>query len=194
MFRNQFIVFWVIILVSIKSHAQYFGGLGGGFSGISTLNLNLSFTDSLYNGGLSNGFFSVNNSTINLSFTDSLYNGGLGTGFLASISNINLAQQDSLYNGGTGNGENQLSVALIRLSLCNDKQLVWNGNQSVFWNNAANWDCGTVPVATSLVTIPASYTRVPAIGASAIASNITLQAQSTLVILKDIGKLTLTGQ
>lgn len=191
---NHLLFLMVLAFLPLASNAQYFGGISSGFGSVLTLNLNLNLTDSLYNGGQGNGFYTLKNPSINLSLVDSLYNGGFGTGYFTNNINTDLSIQDSLYNGGIGKGDNQLSVALIRLGLCNDKQLVWNGNQSVFWNNAANWDCGTVPVANSIVTIPTSYKFAPIIGASAIASRVTVAPSANLYLIGRASALTLTGQ
>jgi hypothetical protein len=191
---NHLLFLLVLAFLPLATNAQYLGGIGSGFGSVSTLNLNLNLTDSLYNGGQGNGFYALINPNTNLSLADSLYNGGIGTGYITNNINSDLSIQDSLYNGSNGKGDNQLSVALIRLSLCNDKQLVWNGNQSVFWNNAANWDCGTVPIATSIVTIPTSYKFAPVIGAGSIASRVTVAPSANLYLIGGASALTLTGQ
>lgn len=191
--KNLFLLL-ALFFLQFSINAQYFGGVSNGFGSVSSLNLSLSLVDSLYNGGLSNGFFSETNPFTNLSLSDSLYNGGIGTGFFTNNFNSDLSIQDSLYNGGIGKGDNQLSQVLIRFSLCNDKILVWNGNATVFWNNAANWDCGTIPINTSMVTIPANAARMPIIAASAIASRVTVFTNANLNLISGASLLTLTGQ
>lgn len=193
--RNRFLhIFIALLFYSSNIYGQYLGGIGNGFGSLPIANINLSLADSLYNGGTGNGFYLLVNPNINLSIQDSLYNGGLDDGSNFIISNLNLSLQDSLYNGGLGKGDNQLSQVLIRLSLCNDKLLVWNGNQSVFWNNATNWDCGTVPINTSIVTIPADAIRMPIIAAPAIASRVTVLSNANINLIGGASLLTLTGQ
>ena len=179
--------------LTLNINAQYFGGIGNGFGNISTPNINLSLVDSLYNGAQGNGYVSIINPAIDLSMVDSLYNGGIETGFFVGHSNLDLSIQDSLYNGGIGKGDNQLSQVLIRLSPCNDNLLVWNGNSNVFWNNANNWDCGTVPINTSIVIISSEAIRMPLILNPAIASKLTLMNTATINLFGGSSHLTLTG-
>jgi hypothetical protein len=193
--RNRFLLFLIsFAFCSSNIMGQYLGGISNGFGSLPIANINLSLADSLYNGGTGTGFYLVVNPNINLSIQDSLYNGGLDDGSNFIATNLNLSLQDSLYNGGLGRGDNQLSQVLIRLSLCNDKLLVWNGNQSVFWNNATNWDCGTVPISTSIVSIPANATRMPVIAAGATASRVIVLPNATINLIGAASLLTLTGQ
>jgi hypothetical protein len=127
------------------------------------------------------------------------YLGGDGAGEKKfAVANINLlavaAYNDGLYKGGSSKGENAKEVKIIRLSRCNDLQLVWNGNQSVFWGNAANWDCGEIPFDKSRITIPADITRMPVIISNATASRIIFLANTTLNVIGNSAKLILTGK
>ena len=193
--RIRYLLFLIIFaFCSSNIIGQYLGGISNGFGSLPIANINLSLADSLYNGGTGTGFYLVVNPNINLSIQDSLYNGGLDDGSNFIATNLNLSLQDSLYNGGLGRGDNQLSQVLIRLSLCNDKQLVWNGNHSIFWNNATNWDCGTVPINTSIVTIPANAIRMPIIATPAIASRVTVLSNANINLIGGVSLLTLTGQ
>ncbi len=191
---NYTFLLLALVLRPLVGNCQYFGGISNGFGSNSTLSLNLNLVDSLYNGGLSNGFITTTNTSTNLSLADSLYNGGIGTGYFTNNINTNLAIHDSLYNGGIGKGDNNIALKYIRLSTCNDSFLVWNGNTNVFWNNANNWDCSTVPFATSIVAIPFNATRMPVIASNAIASSLTILPNARLNLIGGGSLLTLTGQ
>jgi Glycine rich protein/GEVED domain/Secretion system C-terminal sorting domain len=63
------------------------------------------------------------------------------------------------------------------------------------WNNAANWSCGTVPVATDTVLIPGVYAHQPTIftGGSGTVGNINLAAGSSIYLADASSTLHLKG-
>lgn len=175
------------------SDSLYNGGDGNGFSNDTAQNISLYVTDSLYNGGIGNGFSKDTALNVSLTIADSLYNGGIGNGFSCIIiTNANLYLLDSLYNGGNGRGENQLISPNINLGICGDT-LVWNGNDNIIWSNPNNWDCGKVPVTTSIVYIPGGRPRYPVITDDTEIKTLILQAGG-IVVLFNGKKLTLNGQ
>jgi len=72
--------------------------------------------------------------------------------------------------------------------------LTWNGSVSTDWFNAANWSCGTVPTATSDVTIPAGATFYPIVNSgTAVARNLTINSLGALHVPTG-GTLDVKGQ
>lgn len=59
----------------------------------------------------------------------------------------------------------------------------WVGGVSSDWNTAGNWPCGSIPVSSSNITIPAGATNHPVIGTgAAFVNNITIQSGAMLTI------------
>jgi hypothetical protein len=173
-----------VLNVSLSfSDSLYNGGMGNGFSKDTVLNISLSVVDSLYNGGLGNGFSKDTALNISLSVVDSLYNGGLGNGFSKdSLLNVPLFLLDSLYNGGIGKGEIVYTVTGINLGICSDT-LVWNGNESINWDNPNNWDCGTVPGVTSFVIIPSGKARYPVVPVNTEIRKLEMRPGASVIVL-----------
>jgi len=77
--------------------------------------------------------------------------------------------------------------------------LTWTGTTSTDWSVATNWDLGSIPLASSNVTIPpigSGVTRQPhitaSVGSPAVCNNLTIQSEAELTI--DPGKaLTVNG-
>ena len=170
----------------------YNGGNGNGFSKDTALNVSLSVADSLYNGGIGNGFSKDTVLNVSLGILDSLYNGGIGNGFHSVvITNTSLYLLDSLYNGGPGRGELQ-TTGLANLGSCSDI-LIWTGNTSVNWDNAGNWDCGTIPGVNSTVIIPSGKVRYPVIFFNTVIRKLELK-DGAVIILFTGKNLILNGQ
>ncbi|GAB3580455.1 T9SS type A sorting domain-containing protein [Hymenobacter daeguensis] len=75
---------------------------------------------------------------------------------------------------GSDNGANLTVNALT---------FAWTGGVSTDWFNPANWSCGQVPTATSVVTIPGGATFYPVItGGTAVALNITIASTATFTV------------
>jgi hypothetical protein len=189
----KLIVFLLFHLISLKCTSQYFGGISSGFNSIASLNASLSLTDTLFNGGIGNGFFLTINPSSNLGIIDGLYNGGEDDGSSFAYLNVSLAIQDSLYNGGLGKGENVVSVRGIKLSICNNINLVWNGNDNIFWTNKNNWDCGTPPTPISIVEIPSGILRYPTVFSNVSIKSLHLSPNASLTLAPLIGRLNVTG-
>jgi hypothetical protein len=181
-------LFTLLYLCYLDCEAQYSGGVSTGYGLGIMLESDLTQVDSLYNGGLSNGFYTITNTQLSLSLNDGLYKGGNDDGNSTATTNLNLELLDSLYNGGYGKGEVIKISNLIRLSLCNDNLLVWNGNQNILWGNASNWDCGSLPTSNSLVSIPSGMTRYPTILSNVFIKQLWLYPSASLTI-SPIGKL-----
>ena len=66
---------------------------------------------------------------------------------------------------------------------CNSTNAMWLGTTNTDWNTTSNWCSGTIPTATTDVTIPSSPTHQPIIGsAGGSCKNITLQSGASLSI------------
>jgi hypothetical protein len=181
------------LLVQQSVFAQYLGGLGKGNSQ-NSVNTSLSASDGLFEGGAGSGNIQIT-TNIYLGKSDGLFEGGVASGITQiNVPSLILSINDGLYNGGNGKGDSKISLKTIRLSRCNDLQLVWNGNQTVFWGNPSNWDCGTVPNHKSLVTIPSNTSRMPLIVANALASKVTILSIANITVFGANGQLTITGQ
>ncbi|MBJ6110779.1 T9SS type A sorting domain-containing protein [Hymenobacter sp. BT523] len=90
---------------------------------------------------------------------------------------------------GADNGSNLTIGALT---------YAWTGGVSTDWFNGANWSCGQVPTATSVVTIPSGVTFYPVITGStaALALNLTIANGATFTnngIFNLYGNVTVNG-
>lgn len=172
--------------------SMYNGGMANGFTKNSTLQVALYISDSMYNGGVANGFTKTSTMQAALYISDSMYNGGTGNGFTHVISHVALYTLDSLYNGGTGKGEDEWRGDRLNLGICSDT-LIWNGNRSVVWDDAANWDCGSTPGINSIVVIPAGAIRMPIVFGNATIRSLRLQTGAGINVRPGV-VLTLHGQ
>jgi hypothetical protein len=188
--KRTYLFFMIFFTCQMVSFGQYTSGISTGY-GTYSANLNLGKNDGLYQGGDGEGY-SLIVQNLSLGTNDGLYKGGSGIGYLSLSQNLNLGTSDGFYQGGAGIGHNTLVAKYIRLSRCNDAQLVWNGNDTVGWANAANWDCGTAPVATSIVTIPTSPKRWPIVNTNATIKALNMQS-GAVIYLPNTNKLTVTG-
>jgi hypothetical protein len=68
----------------------------------------------------------------------------------------------------------------------------WTGTVSTAWENPANWNCGSVPNATTDVTIPSGLVNYPVVNSAAICRRIR-QEPNTSVLVKTGFSLMLTG-
>ena len=60
---------------------------------------------------------------------------------------------------------------------------VWTGADDIYWNNSANWACGTVPTQYTIVSIPAAPTNQPTVnGITGHAKSITIANGASLII------------
>jgi surface protein len=63
--------------------------------------------------------------------------------------------------------------------------IIWDGSESIEWNNAANWSCNTVPTATDNVTIP-HVTNDPVVNlapaSTGVCNNLTIELGAVLTI------------
>jgi hypothetical protein len=159
----------------------YNGGETNGFAKTAIQPMTLYISDSLYSGGPGNGFIKTLPLQAALHISDSLYNGGTGKGFTLVITNVTLYGLDSLYKGGTGKGEDEWKGYWLNLGICSDT-LVWNGNYSVAWGDAANWDCGIVPTITSTVYIPAGLLRYPIVLSAVEIKKLIMQNGASILI------------
>lgn len=174
------------------SDSMYNGGMVNGFIKTSIPQAALYISDSMYNGGMANGFAKTSILQAALYISDSLYNGGTGNGFVQVKTHVALYTLDSLYNGGTGKGEDAWMGDRLNLGICSDT-LIWNGNRSVVWDDAANWDCGSTPGINSIVVIPAGAIRMPIVFGNATIRSLRLQTGASINVRPGV-VLTLHGQ
>lgn len=60
---------------------------------------------------------------------------------------------------------------------------VWTGANDIYWNNSANWACGTVPTQYTIVSIPSAPVNQPTvIGLTGHARSITIASGASLII------------
>jgi hypothetical protein len=175
-----------------SSDSMYNGGMANGFAKTSILQAALYSSDSMYNGGMANGFTKTSILQAALYNSDSMYNGGTGNGFTQVITHVALYTLDSLYNGGTGKGEDEWRGDRLNLGICSDT-LIWNGNRSVVWDDAANWDCGSTPSINSVVIIPAWAIRMPIVFGNATIRSLRLQSGASINVRPGV-VLLLRGQ
>jgi hypothetical protein len=94
------------------------------------------------------------------------------------------------------NGFGPLPQALIRRTVSGASCLVndskWTGAAGTAWENQANWSCGTVPTATTDVTIPGGLANYPVVSSQATCRRI-IQAPNTRVVVKTGSSLILAG-
>ena len=94
------------------------------------------------------------------------------------------------------NGFGPLPQAAIRntvaVASCALYDSRWTGTVSNAWENPANWSCGSVPNATTDVTIPAGLTNYPVISSAAVCHRMMQQPVTSLVVVGGFS-LTITG-
>lgn len=203
------ISFFLLAMQICPAQSPYTGGIGSGAAKFSAPNSALSLIDSLYNGNTGSGLTKFFATGIALSEMDSFYNGDTGSGFNTNVSgnrvlslsdslyngnpgdgyarvtmfSASMGITDSLYTGNTGRGDIQSRPVNLNLSFCISDTIVWNGNYSVSWNNAANWDCGIIPGINSIVIIPTGASRYPVIPADVEIKTLFVRPGATILLV-----------
>jgi hypothetical protein len=95
------------------------------------------------------------------------------------------------------NGFGPLPQAVIRNTVngasCAIKNNVWTGTASTAWENIVNWSCGSLPDATTDVTIPALLLNYPIIQSNATCRKL-IQRGSTSVNVRPGFRLDIVGR
>lgn len=90
-------------------------------------------------------------------------------------------------NVATGPGTVTSSTRTLKFGV------TWTGATSTAWNVASNWNCGSVPGATTDVVIPAGMPRYPSVTSSLSCKSINIRPGATLTTAPGV-ILTVTGQ
>ncbi|GAA4026725.1 hypothetical protein GCM10022409_08330 [Hymenobacter glaciei] len=165
------------------------GGVSGSFCPGSALSVPYSVTTGSLNGG---NTFTVQLSDASGSFAAPVSIGSLAgnasSGTVSAVIPLNTPAgsgyrvrvvADSPATVGSDNGSN-LTVGTLTYT--------WTGAVSSDWFNAANWSCGQVPTATSVVLIPTGLGTYPVVGSgTALALNLTVQTGASLQLLGTAG-------
>lgn len=69
----------------------------------------------------------------------------------------------------------------------------FTGASSTAWNNAANWSCGSVPIATHDVVISAPILNMPVISDAQVANNVTIGTSTSLTLNASVSRLQING-
>ncbi len=140
-----------------------------------------------FRGGNGSGYATafVANRNLTDGSTIGQFGGGRGMGYASIfIANNNLTAGSTIgrFGGGIGMGTDGLYAGIFKLSNCDDN-LVWYGNQNTNWHNPANWDCGTAPTLSSMVSILANRPFQPTVSANSDIFSLSLQPDALLSII-----------
>ncbi|MCY7292986.1 MAG: hypothetical protein LH615_12475, partial [Ferruginibacter sp.] len=136
----------------------------------------------IYAGGNNDGFEQI--ALTNQNALPNIYAGGNNDGFQQII----LINQNTFPNIYRGNSDDGFAATTVfgQNPLCNNGIIIWNGSESIAWENPANWDCGTLPNINSDVLIPAGLSRYPTVSFSYEIKSLLLQPGSTLIVLPTV--------
>ncbi len=191
----KILLFAALVFSSLRLSGQYTGGNGKGEGLVVRNSTFLAVNLNAYQSGFGDGTGQTIAQNIALNTLFEAYTGGSNDGNgTVKQTNTALFVQNHGYQGGEGRGEGGQIRYGIKLAPCDGIRLAWNGNESVAWSQTSNWDCGSTPTASSIVSIPAAMPRYPSILTGNFTIKDLIMGTNTRLFISQLGKLTVTGQ